>query len=131
MTHIIWVNMSHIIYNVHMIHDIDLLVRISLMMIHHDTIMTWFRHQTSCSWPRTSIKIMIGVTKPRNWNGHDMLDFLKCEMIKMLGKAFSEPGRKQSFITEKLLDLCGDQKSNRSQKKTENDQSASHQDWFK
>ena len=74
---------------------------------------------------------MIGVTKPRNWNGHDMLDFLKCEMIKMLGKAFSEPGRKQSFITEKLLDLCGDQKSNRSQKKTENDQSASHQDWFK
>ena len=57
-----------------------------------------------------------------------MLDFLKCEMIKKLGKAFLDPGRKQFFITEKLLDLCGDQKSNRSQKKTENDQSASLQD---
>ena len=74
---------------------------------------------------------MIGVTKPRNWNGHDMPDYLKCEMTKKLGKAFSDPGQKQSFITGKLPGLCGDQKLNRSLMKKETDQSALLQDWFK
>ena len=57
-----------------------------------------------------------------------MLDYLKCEMTKKLGKAFSDPGQRQSFITVKLPDLCGDQKLNRSLMKIENDQSALLQD---